>query len=285
MSDKVVITGAAGLIGGHLMRAFATRGSVLGIDVREFDVDLGDVVPMQADIADPLPAVDGFENATIIHAAAVMKARDDDTSWNVNVNGTRHVLDWAAKREARHFIFFSTGGVYGYGRGKRWKETDTVNPIGVYCYTKWIGESLARMYASLYGIPFTVIRLFWPYGPGQTAGVFAFIRRAVAEGIELRIKENGSPRMNPVHVDDVVAAVEAMVAAGGQNRIYNVCGDETVSFLEAVRLFEERLSEKAVCTFTGEDEGDLLGDNARLKQELGWRPAHALSGLTEAILR
>jgi len=285
MNDRFVITGAAGFIGGNLLRALAAKGKVLGIDVKPSDVDGEGVLRTTADISDPLPDVDGFENATVIHAAAVMNAPDDAAFWNVNVNGTRNVLDWAARKKAEHVVFFSSGGVYGYGREQYFKESDPLDPIGFYGYTKWIGENLTAMYAQLYDIPVTVVRLFWPYGPGQKAGVFSYIFRAVGQGTPLAIKKGGSPKMNPVHVDDIVAAVAAIAAAGGEGRTYNLCGDETVSFLEAVRLFEDRLGKKAVVSFTDEDQEDLLGDNSLLKQTLGWQPTESLSGLADTILK
>lgn len=284
-SKRFVITGAAGFIGGRLLRALAAKGRVLGIDVTPLGVDGQRVLRTTADISDPLPDVDGFENATVIHAAAVMNPPDDGTCWNVNVNGTRNVLDWAARKKAEHVVFFSSGGVYGYGRQQYFKESDPLDPIGFYGYTKWIGENLTAMYAQLYDIPVTVIRLFWPYGPGQKAGVFSYICRAVGQGTSLAIKKDGSPKMNPVHVDDIVAAVAAIVAAGGQRRTYNLCGDETLSFLEAVRLFEDRLGKRAVVSFTDEDQGDLLGDNSLLKQTLGWQPTESLSGLADTLLK
>ena len=285
MDKRFVITGAGGLIGGRLLRALAARGKVLGIDLSPPDLDCEDLLYVRADLADGMPQIDGFRSATVIHAAAVMNAPHDDTTWNVNVNGTRNVIDWAVKNRARHLVFFSSGGVYGYGRERYFKESDPLDPIGFYGYTKWIGEKLTAMYAKLHDLPVTVIRLFWPYGPGQKAGVFSFIRRAVGQGTALAIKKDGSPKMNPVHVDDVAAAVEAMVAAGGEGQTYNLCGNETLSFLDAVRLFEERLGKRAVCNFTDEDQGDLLGDNSHLKQTLGWQPAESISGLTDTILK
>jgi nucleoside-diphosphate-sugar epimerase len=99
----------------------------------------------------------------------------------------------------------------------------------------------------------------------------------VQQGVPLTIHRDGAPRINPVHIEDVVAAVERIVAAPRTYSIYNLSGDETLSFLDIVSLFESRHGRKAVLSSSEQDHGDLLGTNRLLRSELGWSPARKIA--------
>lgn len=273
ITDEYLITGAAGFVGSNLIRYLSPRGSVIGLDRDPVeDAILAPEQCVQLDISSALPDLTIADDTTIVHAAALFGAQNEQTMWDVNVNGTRNILDLAVRAKAKHFVFLSSGGVYGYAVGKYRRETDNTDPIGFYGYTKWIGENLALMYHKLHGLTVTIIRLFFPYGPGQRSGIFPFISQSVSEGRKLTIHKNGSPKMNPIHIDDLVSAIGLVVQNGSGITTYNLCGDETLSFLDIVRLFEKHSGRSANITSSDESEGDLLGDNSLIKQKLGWKP-------------
>jgi nucleoside-diphosphate-sugar epimerase len=163
------------------------------------------------------------------------------------------------------------------------KETDQTDPIGFYGYTKWIGENMCLMHHRLHGLPITILRLYFPYGPGQQSGIVPLIVHSVREGRPLTIKKRGSPRINPIHMDDCVAAVLAAARKPEGYRVYNLCGDETVSFLDLVHLVERTCERKATILHSEEDPGDLLGDNSRIKRDLNWKPEKQLSEISHMI--
>jgi nucleoside-diphosphate-sugar epimerase len=272
MAEQFAVTGAAGFLGGHIARHLCRMGRVVGVDRMPASPDSPQVESLQLDICSPLPQSDIAPGATVIHAAASMNAGDVGELWNVNVNGTRNVLEWAVKMKASHLVFTSSGGVYGYAKDRYRRETDELNPIGYYGYTKSLGESLCHMHSGLYGLDITILRLYFPYGPGQKRGIFPLIHRSVLEGRPLAIKPRGSPRMNPVHVDDIAAAVDLAIHNHAGVSTYNLSGDDAVSFLDVVQLFEQQLQRKALVSFTSVDEGDLLGDNSLIKERLAWQP-------------
>lgn len=272
MDEKFVITGGCGFVGLHLCRFFGAQGKVLSVDLEvasgwEEQCDF-----LEHDLRKEIPEIGNYERATVVHTAAIMKGRDLSDYWDVNVNGTKNILDWALKTQSKHFIYISSGGVYGYNKGKYMNESDLEDPIGPYGYTKWIGEKVSYMYSKLHQLPVTVIRLYFPYGPGQKAGIFPLIHHSVQKGDQLTIKRDGSPRFNPVHIDDLVSAIANAMKSYKGCRTYNVCGDDAMSFLDIVRLFEKECGRKANLMYLGEDEGDLLGDNSLIKEELGWEP-------------
>ena len=276
MDEKFVITGGCGFVGSNLCRFLSAQGKVLSIDLevgsgREEQYDF-----CEHDLRKEIPEIGNYEKATVVHTAAIMKGRDLSEYWEVNVNGTINILDWAVKTQARHFIFISSGGIYGYNKGKYMNESDPEDPIGPYGYTKWIGEKVSYMYSKLHQLPITVIRLYFPYGPEQKAGIFPLIHHSVEKGDQLTIKRDGSPRFNPVHIDDLVSAIAKVIESCKGYRTYNVCGDDALSFLEIVRHFEKECGREANLIYSDEDEGDLLGSNSLIKEELGWKPQKKL---------
>lgn len=277
MAEYVVVTGGCGFVGLNLCRFFGAQGRVLSIDLEGRSGGEQECEFLEHDLRKEIPEIENYEKATVVHTAAIMKARDLSEYWDVNVNGTKNILDWAVKTQAKHFIFISSGGVYAYNKNEYRKESDGLNPIGPYGYTKWIGEKVSYMYSKLHQLPVTVIRLYFPYGPEQKAGIFPLIHQSVEKGDQLTIKRDGSPRFNPVHIDDLVSAIARVMESCKGYRTYNVCGDDTVSFLELVRLFEKECGRKANLIYSDADEGDLLGSNALIKKELGWKPQKKLA--------
>src|SRR5579859_5909173 len=134
---------------------------------------------MRADLALTIPDCRAFRGATVIHCAAVMNSADRSALWSGNVAATWNLLEWAIRHEARHFVFFSSGGVYGYAKDRPWSEVDPTNPIGFYGHTKLMAEDLTRAFQDTTKLPVTVIRLFFPYGEGQKRGIFRLISDAV----------------------------------------------------------------------------------------------------------
>lgn len=284
----LVVTGAQGFVGSHLVRFFSSKnsGGVLGFvrKHKETDVSLNSNFSLEAcDLTKDLPDRPDYRGCPIVHTAGMIKG-DFEDYWRTNVLGTKNVLDWAVRHNSCGFIFFSTGGVYGYTDGEFVSEDAQIDPIGVYGHTKWIGEQLCRMYAMEYRLPVTILRLYFPYGPGQQSGIFAFIDRAVSDGLEVTVQKDGAPHFRPTHLEDIATAVEAVIqslktqAGFNMYRVYNLCGDDQVSFRKLLSMYEEKHGKKAVFSQMSEKDGDLLGDNSKLKLSTGWRPVHTVRG-------
>jgi nucleoside-diphosphate-sugar epimerase len=268
------VTGAGGFLGGAVAAAFASERPVVAIARRP--VNISGVNSIIADLTNTTPPSLDLEGAIVLHAAALMGTQDRSALWAANVDATRRVADWAVSQKASHFIFVSSGGLYPYERGRYWLETDPVKPIGYYGHTKYLAEELLRTYHALDGLTVTVLRLFFPYGPGQTRGIVPFIAKAVREGTELTIQGPGEPRMNPIHVDDCVDAIRRLLTAASGYRIYNLAGDRTVSFLDLVRAAETESGRQARLKHNPTGPGDLLGSIDLLKRDTGWIPQHTI---------
>lgn len=260
--NRFVLTGATGFIGGALLPALLRDGDVLAVSRR--GIDAREPVWLQHDLVRALPDVPEFAGATIVHCAAAIRSPDAAVHHATNVEGTRNVLEWAIRHEARRIIVFSTGAVYGH-RADRALESDPLRPAGSYANTKKLAEDLCR----LSPLPVVLFRLYFPFG--REGGIVHRIEQAIHGGFPLRIHRDGVPRMTPIHVDDVVRAVIAATAVPFPPGVYNLCGDEAISFGEIVQAVEKRASRQAVLERSDDGPGDMMGNNARLCST-GWAP-------------
>ncbi|MBZ0171661.1 MAG: NAD(P)-dependent oxidoreductase, partial [Phycisphaerales bacterium] len=251
-----IVTGACGYVGAATARALAGAGhEVVTLSLFETNIP-GVALNKSGDLAEPdtLGGLNAPPDATVIHAAALMNTTDTNELWHANVEATRQLLEWSAMNRARRVVFLSTGGVYGYAKAVYHTETSPLDPVGFYGHTKRIGEQLCEAFASVSGFDATSLRLFFPFGPGQQRGVFSFIDRAVREGLSITINPGGAPRMNPIHIDDLVALITRAADPEAPPGVYNAAGPEDISFLEAVRLFEKAHGKQAVIAGEGSDE-------------------------------
>ncbi|MDP2662700.1 MAG: NAD(P)-dependent oxidoreductase, partial [Dehalococcoidia bacterium] len=204
--STVLVTGAAGFIGQHVMKALTVAGhSPIGLDVRPVD---GYGVEVDADIRQPLDSIPGLD--AVIHLAAIAAPRECDKdpgrAFDVNVNGTLQVLKMALASGAKKVVFSSTAHVYGVG--PKYLPSPETHPLSLgntYTTTKILGEELCRLYWENHGLPYTTLRLFNAYGPGQRAGYFVPDMIAKAHGGSITLSD-GSTTKDWVYIDDVARA-------------------------------------------------------------------------------
>jgi 2-alkyl-3-oxoalkanoate reductase len=224
---KVVITGAAGFIGGSLAAVYRERGDeVVGLDLTAGSTD--GVRWLPADITVDGAWQDALDAADlVIHAAAIVAEAGDRSRFvAVNVGGTRRVCEAAADRGVGRVVHLSSIVVYGAGGtpGSMLDERAPVAPSGgPYTDTKIGAEHAAQAVALERGLALTIVRPGDVYGPGSVPWVLRpleLMRRG-----RFPLIDGGRGVMSPIHIDDLVAGV---VAAAGQpdaaGRVYNLAG-------------------------------------------------------------
>ena len=210
---RVLVTGAAGLIGRHLIEALRTHHEVHalhrpgspgeGSGARWIATDLTDRI-----FLDALPiGVDG-----VIHLAQSRRFRDFPEGardvFGVNVESTAALLDWSVRTGVRRFVLASSGGIYGYGRDPFTEEhpVGSAGPLGHYLASKHCAELLSESYADHMTV--TILRFFFVYGPGQRPDMFIpRLVGSIAEGRPIMLGGEDGLCTNPVHVTDAVSAI------------------------------------------------------------------------------
>jgi nucleoside-diphosphate-sugar epimerase len=224
---------------------------------------------------------------TIVHCAAVVGDDSPDASQleAVNVEGTRRILDYASRAGVGEFIFISTGGVYRPSEELLHEDSPLGCPGG-YVQSKQEAESLCLAKSPL--MKMTILRPFFPFGPGQRDRLVPKLQERILAGAPVVLSGGADgPRLNPVWRLDLVDAVALTLGRGGRRtETYNVAGREVVTLRELATMVARRL-EKPV-RFEANDTVPAVswvGSWRKIQEELGWQPTVTLESVLSLALR
>ncbi|MFV2021995.1 NAD-dependent epimerase/dehydratase family protein [Micromonospora sp. LOL_023] len=304
MMSRVLVTGAAGFIGSHLVDSLLGSGvRVVGLDRRRLgEHALADENLVRA-VASPLftpycldLAVDQLDDVvagcdTVFHLAARPGVRP---SWSrefldyaqANVLGTHRLLDACARHGTRRLVVASSSSVYGPA-DRPSRESDPTCPVSPYGVSKLAAEQLCLAYARRAHSPLSVValRYFTVYGPRQRPDMaIGRVLFAAYTGFPVTLFGDGSQRREFTYVSDVVSATLAAGYLDAQAAVVNVGGGASVSMLavidEATRVTGRQVPTKVVDAQPG-DVPSTAADLTRAGRLLGYRPTVGLSeGLT-----
>ena len=304
MSDRVLVTGAAGFIGSHVCEALLARGhSVVGVDnfdpfyprsVKERNLtDLRGAAGFQfveADIVRHAMPLDGV--SVVLHLAArpgVRPSLDDPASYSeTNVTGTVRVLEAARRAGISRIVFGSSSSVYGDSTPAPFAEdAAAVWPISPYAASKRAGELMAEAFAHLYGMRIACLRFFTVYGPRQRPDLAIHrFTSLIATGKPVRMHGDGSSERDYTYITDCVDGVLAAMAwtarpGGAANGTgvaepINIGGGARVRLDRLIDLISRTLGREARIDRHPDQPGDVrltAADLRRAERELAYRPA------------
>ena len=295
---NVLVTGAAGFIGSHVVEALLERGdTVVGLDNFNDYYDPGRkranvqgalqhaaFCLVEGDIRDPglleeTFKAHGFDK--ICHIAAMAGVRfsieHPDLYEAVNVRGTMNLLEEARKHAVHAFVFASSSSVYGAGNPVPFREdADVTRPISPYAATKVAKEVLAYTYHHLYGLNCTGLRFFTVYGPRGRPDMAPYLfTKWISEGHPLRQFGDGTSRRDYTYIDDIVAGVVAALDAELPYEVINLGRGETISLSGFIRLVEEVVGTEANIVREPTKPGDVPithADISKARKLLGYDP-------------
>ena len=207
------------------------------------------------DICDPSSLPCGAHFTQVLHAAADSIPGTRLTPldhFQQVVEGTRNILEFAAKVGARRFLLTSTGGVYGpqpsdvAALAEDWPGSpDLRNPANAYSLGKRAAEHLCALYQDAYGLEVVIARCFAFVGRDLPLDAhFAignFIRDALGRDA-IEVAGDGSPLRTYLDQDDLAHWLLTLLARGQAGEIYNVGSDEVVSIAELARRVRDLLA-------------------------------------------
>jgi 2-alkyl-3-oxoalkanoate reductase len=238
---RVLVTGGTGFTGKALVRRLLEQGhEVVALDYKEglktqelrdwgAEVVLGSVT-------DPEVVRRAVDGAEVVHhlAAAFREMNVPDRHYQeVNVGGTRNVLEAAREAGVRRFVYCSTCGVHGNVDHPPGGEDAPIQPADYYQRTKYEAEPIVREFHER-GLPSVILRPAAIYGPGDPER-FLLIFRRVASGT-FPMFGSGRTLYHPLYVDNLVDAfVAAMADGAGDGEAYLIADEEYVAIEELVR--------------------------------------------------
>jgi nucleoside-diphosphate-sugar epimerase len=250
MGWKVLVTGGTGFTGSQLTRRLLERGHrVVVLDTHRglyFDelMRLGAEIHLGSVTDRPLvrQLVSGCD--VVHHLAAMFRQVNQPRQvyWDVNVEGTRHLLDAALEAGVRRFVYCSTCGVHGDVKQTPADETAPIAPEDYYQYTKYEGERLIPGYVAR-GLRVVTLRPAAIYGPGDPERFFMLFKMA-ARGRFLMFGD-GNVHYHPLYVDNLIDAFELAAAsdrAGGE--AYLIADERYCTLNELVTAIGEALGVK-----------------------------------------
>jgi len=279
---RVIVTGAGGFIGQHLMARLAEEHDIEAIGiVRTPSSSLEARSTIEADIAAPgwtrrLPSIAD----AVVHLAQSRhhRAFPEGASdvYQVNVNATFELLEWSRLAGVGNFVFASTGSVYR-AQDRLLTEDDAIFGSSFYAASKIAAEAFCSAYAKQFHT--TALRIFGAYGPGASDSVLPRLMRKVANGETITLDGGVGLLTTPTYVADCVDAIVSSLrsnATAESSRVLNVCGDEEVSLHAACTILGELLDVQPRLVANNNAPMRLSGSNARAKQALAWSPRYGL---------
>jgi UDP-glucuronate 4-epimerase len=300
MTDRAVVTGAAGFIGSHLVEALLANGvGVLGIDSftdyyspvqkrENLAKALGNprFEVVEEDLADAPDLPELLDAPLVIHLAAEAGVR---RSWGDgferyvtrNVLATQRLLEACLEASPERVVVASSSSVYGDAETFPTPEESRLLPRSPYGITKLATENLARTYAANWGLPTVSLRFFTVFGPRQRPDMaFHRLIEAAIRRTPFPLYGTGDQIRDFTYVSDVVRAIcaagEGDVEPGS---VYNVAGGVEVSLGEVIGVVEELTGFRIDLDRQPVQAGDARrtgGSTLLAESELGWTPEVSL---------
>jgi nucleoside-diphosphate-sugar epimerase len=228
---KILVTGGTGFTGSHLTRRLLKKGHrVVVIDTQRglfFDElkKLGAQI-LIGSVTDRRLVEEAVRGCEVVHHVAAMFRKVNlpkKAYWDVNVDGTRCVLEAALNHGAKKFVYCSTCGVHGDVKQEPGDENGPIAPEDYYQYTKYEGERVVDEYRGK-GLKIVTLRPTAIYGPGDPERFFMLFK-LVSKG-RFFMFGDGRAHYHPVYIDNLVDAFELAAASNNNDGEAYLIGDE-----------------------------------------------------------
>jgi len=306
---SVLVTGATGFLGSHLVDALAGQFASVVVVRRDRRPAtavsarwLENVAVVEGDVVDTAllqRVLEEFSVQTVLHAAAQTQVgvarRQPASTFASNVEGTWSVLEAVRHSPAvEQVVIASSDKVYGVQPRLPYDESMPLLAEEPYDVSKACAEMIARSYFATYGTPVAITRCANFYGPGDRnwRRLVPGTLRSLLLGERPIVRSNGSLVRDYLYVKDGVSAylqlAETMAADPGlAGHVFNFSAEEPLTVIEMVRRLQEAAGTSLEPVITDEVVGEIPMQQlsaAKAREMLGWAHAYSLEeGLAETV--
>lgn len=301
MMKKVLVTGADGFIGSHVVEALQEAGyhvrafcwynafnSLGWIDSLHPSIKNGLEIFM-GDIRDPAAVKKAATGCDyIIHLAALITIPHSyhapESYVQTNVTGTLNVLEAARETGAKHTVICSTSEVYGTAVQVPIEESHPLQAQSPYAASKIAADALAVAYYKSFDLPVSLARPFNTFGPRQSARAIipTLLIQLLAGKLEIQLG-NIKPSRDFVYVKDTASAfVKLLELKNPSAESFNICsgseitiGDLANVLISKINPSAKMLVDKTRLRPENSEVYRLLGSYGKIEKVTGWQPGHA----------
>ena len=297
--QHALVTGGAGFIGSHLARRLLAAGRQVTV-LDNMSGGRREAVTHNArfvhgDIRDEAALADALSEADcVFHLAAQVTIRGSFDRFyedlDTNVMGTARLLRAVDPGRVKWFTLASSMAVYADAPSPApIGESHMTVPISPYGIGKLAAEGVSRQILAARGIPFTAVRYFNTFGPGQAytpyVGVITIFVTRLLAGEAITVFGDGEQQRDFVHVDDITAGT--MASVGRTPGTYNLGSGRGTSLNQLASLLTARLAPGAQPTHAPAQAGELrysVADITAARTELDYQPTRRLETDLDGVI-
>lgn len=307
MKKNILVTGGAGFIGSHLCENLLNNDNNIiildnlnnfyDINIKKNNLKIIESIATKkniklkkiiGDIRDNEILDDIFKNNKIdliIHLAAMAGVRpsieNSKLYYDVNINGTLNLLEYAKYYNVNKFIFASSSSIYGNNTKTPYVENDITDfQISPYGATKKSGELLCHVYHKLYNIDIICLRFFTVYGPRQRPdlAIHKFFN-LILNSKPISMYGKGDTKRDYTYIDDIIQGIKKSINYLLNNNnifeVFNIGSSTPITLKEMIKHIKNTLNTKIKIIEYPEQLGDVKTTYANINKAisiLGYHP-------------
>lgn len=298
---RVLVTGGAGFIGSHLVRALAKDGHT-PIVLDNLHTGLREHVPEEVEFIEMDIRDEGIHRVfreksfdAVVHLAGQTMVddsiRDPRNDADVNVIGTVNLLEAAKKSNVQRIVFASTAASYGNVTAEELPvlESRPLAPMSFYGLSKVTVEHYLEVYREIFGMEYVILRFANVYGEGQgdggEGGVISIFTKRIVRGEDITIFGDGEQTRDFVYAGDIASGIKKALVSKNVNTSYNLSTQTETSLRELVNVLSRVVGRNIIPLYGKERPGDIRRSmlaNGKAFRGLEWTP---LVSLEEGLRR
>jgi len=312
LNKKILVTGAGGFIGSHLVEAIVKKGCKVRAFVHynsfnswgwldyinKISSIKDNIEVFNGDIRDSYGLKRAMKNIDIVfHLAALIgipySYYSPESYVDTNIKGTLNILQVARELEIQKIIHTSTSEVYGTAQFTPITEEHPINPQSPYAATKAAADFIALSFYKSFNTPAAIIRPFNTYGPRQSgrAVIPTIISQIISKKTKIKLGSVHPTRDFTYVKDTVQGFINAAESDDSAGKIINIGSNSEISINELANLIAKLMGSEieieALDKRKRPEKSEverLLADNSKARELLGWSPMYKLEeGIMETI--